>query len=108
MGGSLADSPASGPGAGWLAAGSVFDGYRRPLGFVRMGKGAACHSGSSGIGSDKAGLLYNKAHGEAEKTEGKNITEVPTAQESDREVKCTGLFLILEINTIHNSHRQMP
>jgi len=66
MGGSLAGSPASDPGAGWLAAGSVFDGYRRPLGFVRMGKGAACHSGSSGIGSDKAGLLHNKAHGEAE------------------------------------------
>lgn len=50
----------------WMAAGSVFDGYRHPLGFVRMGKGAACHSGSSGIGSDKAGLLHNKAHGEAE------------------------------------------
>lgn len=66
MGGSLADSPASGPGAGWRSAGSVFEGYRHPLGFVRMGKGAACHSGSSGIGSDKAGLLHNKAHGEAE------------------------------------------
>lgn len=50
----------------WMAVGSVFDGYRHPLGFVRMGKGAACHSGSSGIGSDKAGLLHNKAHGEAE------------------------------------------
>ena len=42
--------------------------------------------GSSEIGSDKVILLHNKAHGEAEKTEGKTITEVPTAQESDRGV----------------------
>ena len=100
MGGSLADSPASGPGAGWLAAGSVFDGYRRPLGFVRMGKGAACHSGSSGIGSDKAGLLHNKAHG------GGTITEMLVAHKSDRDVTY-GVSFIFWINAIHDSHRQM-
>ena len=63
------------------------------------------NNSSSEIGSDKVILLHNKAHGEAEKTEGKNITEVPTAQESDREVTY-GAF-IFGINTIHNSHRQM-
>ncbi len=42
--------------------------------------------------SDKVILLHNKAHEEAEKTEGKTITEVPTAQKGDREVKY-GLLL---------------
>ena len=64
------------------------------------------NNSSSEIGRDKVILLHNKAHGEAEQTEGKNITEVPTAQESDREVTY-GAF-IFGINTIHNSHRQMP
>ena len=36
--------------------------------------------------SDKVILLHNKAHEETENTEGKNITEVPTAQKDDREV----------------------
>ena len=51
---------------------------------VRTTEGPASTLGSSEIGSDKVILLHNKAHGEAEKTEGKTITEVPTAQESDR------------------------
>ena len=53
---------------------------------VRTTEGPASTLGSSEIGSDKVILLHNKAHGEAEKTEGKTITEVPTTQESDREV----------------------
>ena len=65
------------------------------------------NNSSSEIGSDKVILLHNKAHGEAEKTEGKNITEVPTAQESDRELTYGG-FYFGGINTIHNSHRQIP
>ena len=56
--------------------------------------------------SDKVILLHNKAHEETEKTEGKTITEVPTAQKSDREVTYE-LLLFWGINTIHNSHRQM-
>ena len=42
--------------------------------------------------SDKLILLHNKAHEETEKTEGKTITEVPTAQKSDREVTYGALF----------------
>ena len=57
--------------------------------------------------SDKVILLHNKAHEETEKTEGKTITEVPTAQKGDREVTY-GLLLFWGINTIRNSHRQMP
>ena len=57
--------------------------------------------------SDKVILLHNKAHGEVENTEGKTITEVPTAQKGDREVTY-GLLFFGGINTIRNSHRQMP
>lgn len=57
--------------------------------------------------SDKVILLHNKAHREVENTEGKTITEVPTAQKGDREVTY-GLLLFWGIKTIRNSHRQIP